>query len=173
MWSFVKQFVLHPKQVGSVLPSGPELAGLMIKPIDFKKAKHIVELGPGTGIITEQILKHMRKDATLTVIEINKKFCEHLNKNKDPRLKIIEGDASKLTTHVSTADYVVSGLPLANFSKEATIAILEEIKKIKKYAYIQYHYSPIRESYYKQNFKNVKRKITLKNIPPAFVYVCT
>ncbi len=170
MWSFIKQFFLHPKEVGSIIPSSHQLVNEMLKPIDFEKAQHIVELGPGDGVITKEILKRMKTSTKLTVIEINKEFCKALQNIGDPKLHLINDSALNLTKHIKTADYIISGLPLANFSDKDTITIIDQIKKIKKHKYIQYHYSPIREADYKKHFKHLTKKIVIKNIPPAIVY---
>ncbi len=170
MWKFIKQFVFHPRRTGAIVPSSPDLAKAMLAPVDFSKAKQIVELGPGTGAFTHLILKGMRKDARLTVLELNKNFCEELSAIQDSRLTVINGDALQLSKHVSTADYVISGLPLTNFTKNDHRKILAQIKKISKHAYIQFHYSPLSEKYIKEQFKHVSKKTVLKNIPPAIVY---
>jgi len=169
MLNFLKQFILHPKQIGSFMPSWPELIKLMLEPIDFSKAQHIVEIGPGDGVITKQLLKHMRKDAKLTVIEINEEFCNVLKKINDKRLHIVNDSALNLSKITPTADYVISALPLVNFSDKETDEFLTQVKKIGK-CYVQYNYSFAREKLYKKHFKSLSKKMTLKNVPPAIVY---
>jgi len=56
MWNFIKQFISKPYSTGAVLPSSPDLVQEMLKPIDFERAEHIVELGPGTGVVTKALL---------------------------------------------------------------------------------------------------------------------
>ena len=53
--SFLKSFWAEKKMVGSMTPSSRFLMDKMLKNIDFKKSKLIVELGPGTGVFTEKI----------------------------------------------------------------------------------------------------------------------
>ncbi len=170
MWKFIKQFILHPRRTGAIVPSSPELAKAMLAPVDFEKAKHIVELGPGTGAFTRLILAKMKPDAQLTILELNKDFCEELKHIQDPRLKVIHGNALELSMHVKNADYIISGLPLNNFSKKEHLSILKEIRKVVKQAYVQFHYAPLRENYLKKNFPRVSKKLVVKNIPPAIVY---
>lgn len=171
MWKFIKQFVLRPRQTGAILPSSPDLARAMLAPIDFKTAQHIVELGPGTGAFTHLILKKMKKDARLTAIEVNEQFYKQLKKIKDARLKLIHGDAQKLSIHAKSADYVISGLPLVSFTKEQRKKTLEEIKKVVRNKYVQFNYSPLAEKDLKEHFTFTKRTI-YRNIPPATVYTC-
>ena len=170
MWKFVKQFILHPRNTGSIVPSSPDLARAMLAPVDFSKANNIVELGPGTGAFTRLILTRMKKDAQLTVLELNEEFCRGLEKIEDSRMKVIHGNAMELSSHVKNADYVISGLPLNSFSKKEHLAVLKEIKKIVKHAYIQFHYAPLREELLKENFPRISKKLVVKNIPPAIVY---
>jgi phospholipid N-methyltransferase len=170
MINFIKQFILHPRRTGAIIPSSPELAKAMLSSVDFKKAKHVVELGPGTGAFTRLMLKRMRKDAKLTVVELNKEFCRELSEINDKRLEIINGDAKNLTKHVTTADYVISGLPMNGFSKENHRKVLAEIKKITRHAYVQFHYSPLAEKYIREYFTKINKKTVIRNIPPAIVY---
>jgi phospholipid N-methyltransferase len=172
MIKFIKQFLLHPRRTGAIMPSSPDLAEAMLEPVDFAKANHIVELGPGTGAFTNLILSRMKKDSKLTVLELNEEFCKQLSKIKDPRLEIINGDALKLSTYIKSTDYIISGLPLNNFSKEHHKKIVEEVKKVVKRAYVQFHYSKLGEKYLTKEFKKIKTKTVLRNIPPAIVYTC-
>jgi phospholipid N-methyltransferase len=171
MWRFVKHFFKNFKQTGAIMPSGEELSNAMVSPIDFSKTNHIVEIGAGTGAFTKKILSKMKKDSALTVVEINKEFCDELKKIKDKRLKIIEGNALHLSSAVKKADYVVSGLPLVNFSKEEQQKILHEIQKVSE-KYVQFHYSSLAEKEIKQHFEILNKKHVLKNVPPAIVYDC-
>ncbi len=172
MIKFIKQFILHPRRTGAIMPSSPDLAKAMLEPVDFSKAKQIVELGPGTGAFTHLILQKMKNDAKLTLVELNKDFCKELSQKKDSRLTIINDDARNLTKHITQADYVISGLPMNGFSKENHRKVLAEIRKVMKYSYIQFHYSPLAEKYIKEYFSNISKKRVLRNIPPAIVYTC-
>jgi len=170
MWKFIQQFILHPRRTGAILPSGPELVKTMLEPVDFNTAKNIVELGPGTGVFTKEILRRMRPDAKLTALEISPAFCKELSKIEDKRFTVLNADAKRLSKTIKEADYVISGLPLLALPKKDHEQILNEIKKITKYAYIQFHYSPLGEAQLKKHFSKVTKKIALKNVPPAIVY---
>ena len=172
MLKFIKQFLLHPRRTGAIVPSSPDLAKAMLEPVNFKKAKQIVELGPGTGAFTNLILAKISPDAKLTAIELNKEFCKQLRRIKDSRLTIVNDDAQNITKHITKADYVISGLPMNNFSVKEHEKVLEEIKKITK-CYIQFHYTPMAEKYIKKFFKIENKKTVIKNIPPATVYTCS
>ena len=67
--NFLLQYITHPRTVGAILPSSKRLARKMVESIDFENAKCIVELGPGTGVFTENILKKRNKDTIIILIE--------------------------------------------------------------------------------------------------------
>jgi len=115
--SFFKQYLKNPRQVGAVFPSSRFLVRKMLEPIDFERARIIVELGSGEGKFTRAILKRMRPDSRLYVIEINPKFIEKLRLIDDRRLILIPDNAEKLGAilkgqQIGAADCFVSGLPL-------------------------------------------------------------
>ncbi|MEM6967066.1 MAG: SAM-dependent methyltransferase, partial [Bacteroidota bacterium] len=92
----------------------------MIKPVDFDSADVIVELGAGDGVITEHILRHMKKDSVLLAFEVNKTFCDQMRKIEDDRLIVIEDSAEKLGEYLvkydlEKADYIISAIPFVAF----------------------------------------------------------
>src|SRR5688572_23589561 len=91
----------------------------MCDKINFKTANVIVELGPGTGVFTTEILKRANADAKIFVIELNDNFYELLKtKIQDPRIILLNQSADQLDvilkTHgVTHVDAILSSLPLA------------------------------------------------------------
>ena len=63
--TFLSEFIKHPKNTGAIAPSSNILAKAMVDAIDFDVAKCIVELGPGTGSFTKEIMKRKRKEQHL------------------------------------------------------------------------------------------------------------
>lgn len=177
---FFSAFLKQGKNVGSVTPSSKFLVKKMIDPIQFENVKCIVELGPGTGIITHELLKNMPKNSILLAFEINKEFCDTLNLINDSRLKVISDSAEKLEDYlkqfnVEKMDYVVSSLPLFMIPDTIVDTIMEAVLKTLKAdgAFIQYQYSLNAYKKFKSIFKNVDLNFTPMNIPPAFVFTCT
>ena len=78
---FFSTFLKYPKEIGSIIPSQKFLTDEILKNIDFKNARYIAEYGPGTGCITEELLKRARKDAKILCFETNRKFCAASTKN--------------------------------------------------------------------------------------------
>lgn len=173
---FIKGFLKNWKEVGSVIPSSRFLADKMLEPIDFEKAKVIVELGPGLGCITYKILEMMREDAKLIIFEINSDFCRELNNSKDSRLTVFNVSALDMAYHLKEikADYVISGIPLTTLTDESSWLLLKAVKNILSEGgvYIQFQYSLSAYKKLKSLFSKVVLKFTLFNAPPAFVYQC-
>lgn len=174
---FFKNFLLNPRQTGALAPSSPFLAKRMIKNINFEKAKIIVELGPGDGAITKEILKYKKSHTKLILIEKNEHLAEIL-KTKFKDIILINDDAKNLSAliakyHDGKVDYVISGLPFVCFPKNDRATILSEIQKIlHKGTFIAFQYSIIMHKVIKEYFTIKNMGVTLLNFPPAFVYEC-
>src|SRR6202051_111821 len=114
---FARNFLRHPRMLGSIVPSSRFLIRRLLAPIDWSQARVIVEYGPGVGVVTWQILRHMRPDATLIVIETNPEFVAFLRSAiADVRLKVVEGPADEVIEILresghTKADYIISGIP--------------------------------------------------------------
>lgn len=168
------------KTVGTVTFSSKHLVKKLIGPIDFSTAKIIIELGAGNGCITKGLLEKMRPDAILLAFEINPSFCEMLREINDPRLKVIEDSAEFMEKYLEEqgskyADYIVSALPMVMLPKELSTTIIHLIKKVLKPGslYLQISYSKLRFKRFVNIFDHTKTKYVIRNVPPAFVFICT
>ena len=129
-FTFVRELPRSFPQIGAMLPSSPALGRLMVRPI--RNAEHplnILEVGPGTGPFTRQILKLMRPRDTFVICEINSRFISRLQKSlqKNPyyrrhedRVLFFEGPVQELpqSEYAHSFDVIVSSLPFMNFSPE-------------------------------------------------------
>ena len=77
---FLLEYLKNPRFIGAVAPSGINLSRRMIRPINFKTAKVIVEYGPGTGSFTRELVIHRNPGTALLLIERNPLFCDELKK---------------------------------------------------------------------------------------------
>lgn len=116
---FFLEFSRKARTTGSVFPSSRFLVNKMLAPISFADVKTIVELGPGTGVMTREILKRQKKDTKLFAFEINERFFEGLVRIEDPRFIPIFDSAESMKKHLSTfglssVDCIISSLPLAS-----------------------------------------------------------
>src|SRR6201996_6672843 len=94
---FFRNFFRHPRMLGSIIPSSRFLIKQLMQPIDFERARVIVEYGPGVGGITAEILRRMRPDARLIAIETNPDFVQFLrNSLVDQRLHVAAASAESV-----------------------------------------------------------------------------
>lgn len=176
---FFKESVRNLKTVGTITRSSKYLCLGMIKPIDFTKAKVLVELGAGDGVVTKHILANMRPDAILLAFELNSAFCDKMREINDDRLVVIEDDAMKVQSYLEQydhqeADYIISALPFTIFPEELSYKIIRKCKEVLKPSglFLQIHYSLIPKKMYQKIFGNVKLNFVPINVPPAWVMVC-
>ena len=180
-FNFFKEAVKNYKTSGTFVPSSKYLADKILNAINFSRAKVIVELGPGNGAITKHILKKINPETAVICFEINEVFYEQLLTLDHPQLTILKVSAEFVEEELlklgfSSADYVISSLPLAILPKQLAQSILKKAYGVlrDKGLYMQFQYSL---SYYKQLKKVFGDHITLTfeplNFPPAFIYKCT
>lgn len=177
---FFKQSIIDFKNTGSFLPSSNKLAKRLSRPIISKPKLIVVEFGAGTGSVTKYLLKILPKDSILISLEINESLINKLTKSiHDPRLILIKGDASRLGTYlqelnIGKVDFVISGLPLGNFSRKSRYAIYSEICTNLKYdgIYTQFQYLLASFIEIRRIFSVTDLAWEVRNVPPAFVYTC-
>ncbi|OHB25779.1 MAG: hypothetical protein A2542_03850 [Parcubacteria group bacterium RIFOXYD2_FULL_52_8] len=173
---FLRESFSQVRSVGAVAPSSAALAAKMIAPIDFAKARVLVELGPGTGVFTRALLAHMHKDASLLALETNDNFRNEVAKITDPRLRISGASATDLAQvlGVTQADVVISGIPLAMLKHTEKQQLLAGVRQSlsNEGVFTQFQYSL--ESYraLRNHFAQVSLAFTPWNIPPAIIYTC-
>ena len=147
--AFISEFIKERKMVGAIAPSSKFLMRKMLNKIDFSKDLNIIELGPGTGIFTAEILKRMSLNSNLFSFEINTNFYDQLtSKFNDKRLRIINDSAEKMGEYlnkekIEKANVVISSLPLAVIPVEIKENILNSTVNILGMdgAYVQFQYS--------------------------------
>ena len=133
---FFKGFLRNPKEVGSVVPSSRFLARRVLECGRVSTARVVVELGPGTGVLTSQILGRMPADGKLVAIEILPEFAELLRSSwSDPRFRVYEGCSADLERALAEAgelqaDLVVSGIPFSTLEGGVGRRTLEAAKRV-------------------------------------------
>jgi len=92
---FAKNFLQHPRMLGSLIPSSRFLIDRLLSRVDWKRARTIVEYGPGVGTFTRPILERLAPDATLITIDTNADFTAYLKADiDDERLIAVTGSAA-------------------------------------------------------------------------------
>jgi phospholipid N-methyltransferase len=176
---FLNEYLKNPKSVGAIVRSSRFLIRGFLKEIDFKKAQMIVEFGAGDGQITKALLEKMPPNGKLVAFEIHPLFITDLRKIEDRRLTVISCPAEKAQEEleklgISKIDAVVSSVPIAPMKVGELKNFFENIKDLigETGAYLQYTYTPNHHALFLKNFRDVKIKFILFNIPPAFIYIC-
>jgi phosphatidylethanolamine/phosphatidyl-N-methylethanolamine N-methyltransferase len=113
---FLRSWIEKPLHMGAVMPSGRVLARTMAKYVDVRSSGPVVELGPGTGAITNALIEHGVDQKRLVLVEYNPGFCALL-RDRYPQATVVQGDAYALRDTLwdvlaVPASAVVSGLPL-------------------------------------------------------------
>lgn len=180
-FSFIFQYLLNPREIGAVLPSSNYLAEKMVDSIDFHNAKYIVELGPGTGVFTDMIIKSRIQHTVVMLIESNKEFCTLLKEEykNEKNLIIINGSAEEIDKYtkefnIPYLDYVVSGLPFASLPKSVSSAIKKKFKNLlrKNGTFITFLYTLFKKGFISHYFKHINIISEYRNMPPAYVFRC-
>ncbi len=166
--------------LGSLIPSSRYLVSNLLKDVDWERARVFVEIGPGVGTITRDILKRMRPDATLLVFEINDDFVRHLRQNfTDPRLRVFHRSGSEIIDalrelRLGTADYVLAGIPFSIMPEEAKTAVLRNTHDALAPGGVMlvYQFSPKVRGDLEKLYGRVHRMFEPRNILPAHVFHC-
>lgn len=182
-----KQFLREPSRVGALRPSSPCLCRQMVADTGIETALAVAELGPGTGVITREILARLGDNAQFFAIELDEKihheFCRLLLDTA-----IVQDSAENLQRimndrNIEQLDIVVSGLPWASFPEELQENILAQVVEclapggyFTTFAYLHGLLLPAARRFRKKlqkKFSSVTTShVVWANLPPAFVYHC-
>lgn len=175
-FSFLKSWAKNPRVTGSVVPSTPLIGQCMGENLDRDKEGYIIEIGVGTGTLTQGLLKAGISYKKLVLVEINKNLVKHLHR-KFPDLLVIHGDAQELERilpkHIKDNIYaIVSGLPFVSLPKKIGSNILRSIERLlpEEGIFLQFTYrlwkNPLKDS----NFEAQRIGRELFNLPPATIW---
>ncbi|BAH82933.1 class I SAM-dependent methyltransferase [Candidatus Ishikawella capsulata] len=169
--TFFKQFSIHPRSVGSIIPSSVALCRAILKTVDWNTANRVSELGAGTGVLTHHILSALLPNGNLDIFEINQILSKKLKNIKDSRLRVYESSAVELTGNY---DVIISGLPLLSLPSNLREQILQKIhlSLIPGGVFVQYLFSSLPQPMISRYFV-WQRRLVFRNFPPAWVYRCT
>jgi phosphatidylethanolamine/phosphatidyl-N-methylethanolamine N-methyltransferase len=177
---FLREWLAHPQRTGSVTPSSPKLAAAMARWLPSDPESYVLELGPGTGAVTQALIEHGLREERLVAIENNPKLARLL-RQRFPRAHIITGDAWHLDVllrdrlePIESVGAVISSLPLLNFPAAEADTLAEKIRAILEHGgkWVQYSYH-LGNGHHKSatRFHRLASKIVWLNLPPARVNV--
>jgi len=173
---FFINFIKNPFQNASIIPSSKYSSLAMVKNIDFSKIKTVIELGPGTGCFTEEIVKKCDPKTKIILVEIEKSYINILKRKFGDRV-IIENTSAQLLDKIlikhgiKKVDLIISGLPFSLPSKVFKKIITTIENQTKKGAIFRFftYTPPLMKKYYQQiPIKN--QSFVFRNTPPLWVY---
>ena len=177
---FLREWIVNPQRTGAVAPSSPQLGAAMARWLPANPESYVLELGPGTGAVTDALFKDGLREDRLVAIEKSPTLAKLLCK-RFHRSQILTGDAWDLDTllaelpqPVKSVGAVISSLPLLNFPKEQADALAQKIRTILEPGgrWVQYSYHIVKDrSRGGEQFNLVSSKIVWLNLPPARVSV--
>jgi phosphatidylethanolamine/phosphatidyl-N-methylethanolamine N-methyltransferase len=171
--TFLRGLLVNPLAVSAPTPSGLSLSNRLAAEIDPALPGIVVELGPGTGVVTDALIRHGVCADRLLLIESNSYFCEILQR-RFPSAKVIKGNAFGFERHLAESARVagvLSGLPLLNFGARQRRALIEKALRLQglsgRFVQLSYGWRPA----VPPNSKlSVKRTPVWWNLPPAHIW---
>lgn len=175
---FIRSWVESPLKTGAVSPSGPALSKLMAAHAEPQRRGPILELGPGTGVVTKALVDRGIDAQRLIAVEYNPDFCTLLRR-RFPNVSVVQGDAYALDrsldgTPPGSLASVISSLPLFSRPPRQRRALLQQALDLLEPGapFIQFSYALVPPVPAEAGQFTVERSPwVLLNLPPARVWV--
>jgi phosphatidylethanolamine/phosphatidyl-N-methylethanolamine N-methyltransferase len=176
---FLKTLITAPRLTGAVAPSGRALARAMATAIGSPSQGLVVELGPGTGPVTQSLIETGVAPQRLVLVEYDAGFCRLLTRRFAPAT-VVEGDAYDLPRALAPfagqpIAAIVSSLPLLNQPPPRREKLIGDAFALMgpSGVFVQFTYgllSPIPREVCANRYSAVRSRPILLNLPPAFVW---
>ncbi len=136
---FWRQFRDKFHTTGAVLPSGRSLGRALARFVGQSPAPcRVLEVGPGTGAVTAQIVRRLGVDDQLDLVELNDEFVRFLRNRFDSEEPFRRVAARSRVLHQPVEDLlgegqydlIISGLPLNNFAVAQVEQILDVLLRL-------------------------------------------
>ena len=175
---FIRSWIEKPLSIGAVMPSSKALARAMARYVDPQSNGPVIELGPGTGPVTEAMVAHGVDPARLILVEFNPDFCRLL-RTRYPAATVVQGDAYRLRRLLETyvrepVAAVVSGLPLVTKPLRTRLRLIADAVALMAPGapFVQFTYAmvpPIPRAF--SGTTAEASNLIWMNLPPARVWV--
>jgi phosphatidylethanolamine/phosphatidyl-N-methylethanolamine N-methyltransferase len=175
---FIRSWIEKPLSTGAVMPSSKALARTMARYVDPQSSGPVIELGPGTGPVTEALVQHGVDPKRLLLVEFNPDFCRLL-RTRYPAATVVQGDAYRLRRLLGSlvrepAAAVVSGLPLITKPLRTRLRLISDAMSLLAPGapFVQFTYAmvpPIPKAL--SGIKAEASELIWMNLPPARVWV--
>jgi phospholipid N-methyltransferase len=179
---FLRAMLRNPRSVGAIAPSSRHLARRMVMGIGG--AEQIVELGPGTGAFTREIVNRLGPGGRVLAVETNRSFVERLLRAW-PQVDCVCASAETLPAlasarGISGVDHIISGLPFASLPAATTRRILDGVHETLRvggtfttFQYVHAYGMPAAAGFRRELSARLGSEphsaLVVRNIPPALV----
>jgi phosphatidylethanolamine/phosphatidyl-N-methylethanolamine N-methyltransferase len=175
---FIRSWIEKPLSTGAVMPSSRALARAMARYVDPQAEGPVIELGPGTGPVTEALVNQGIDPARLILVEFNPDFCRLL-RSRYPQATVVQGDAYRLRRLLEAyvdepAAAIVSGLPLVTKPLRTRLRLISDAVTLLATGapFVQFTYAmlpPIPKGL--SGVRAEASELIWMNLPPARVWV--
>jgi phospholipid N-methyltransferase len=179
---FLGALIRNPRSVGAIVPSSVYLARRMVR--DVAPASRVVELGPGTGVITREIIARKGESGSLLAIDTNRSFVDRLRRSW-PGIDCVCASAETLPALAAErgwfeVDHIVSGLPFATLPAVTTRLILDGVRQVLRaggsfttFQYVHAFRLPPAAAFRRELSERLgcqpTVQLVVRNVPPALV----
>ncbi|HZP70119.1 MAG TPA: methyltransferase [Pseudolabrys sp.] len=175
---FIRSWIEKPISTGAVMPSSRVLARAMARYVDPRSHGPVIELGPGTGPVTEALVRRGVDATRLILVEFNPDFCRLL-RTRYPAATVVQGDAYRLRRLLDgyvqePAAAIVSGLPLVTKPLRTRLRLISDAMTLLAHGapFVQFTYAmlpPIPKEL--SGVRAESSELIWMNLPPARVWV--
>jgi phosphatidylethanolamine/phosphatidyl-N-methylethanolamine N-methyltransferase len=169
---FLRGLLKNPRAVSAPTPSSPALAAAMAEKVDPLRPGLVVELGAGTGVVTEALLARGISPERLVVIEYSAYFADLL-RSRFPEANVIQGDAFAFERYLPAGERVsavVSGVPLLNFPFWRRKTLIDRSLSVQdsggRFIQLSYGWKPP----IAPGRLELSKTIVWRNLPPAHIW---
>lgn len=198
---FWKEFRRTFRSTGAVLPSGPRLCRALARYVAGDgQPRRVLEVGPGTGVVTHEIIAQLGPRDMLDIVELNDRFVAALRQRLEQeqhwravadRVQIHHMPVEQLSTE-QPYDAIVSGLPLNNFPADVVRSLLSHFERLAapegtlsffEYVAVRTAKGLVAKGAERQRLSNIgaaiadlcgryefRKEMVLLNVPPAWVH---
>jgi phosphatidylethanolamine/phosphatidyl-N-methylethanolamine N-methyltransferase len=174
---FLRRLLARPVQIGAIAPSSAALARAMAREVDPDRLGPILELGPGTGVVTAALISRGVAPERIVSVEFDAELGR-LMTERFPRVHVVCGDAFDLAQTLG-AEWerpfaaIVSSLPLRNQPMARRQALVEGVLRrlMPGGPFVQFSYGLTPPVPAGAGFRVTQTAFVLANLPPARVWV--
>jgi phospholipid N-methyltransferase len=187
--AFFAAALRDPAVIGGVAPSMAALGRAVAAPVATyppDRPPVVVELGPGTGVISAAVRERLPDGARQLAVELHTGMVDYLHREL-PWLEVLAGDAAELpallgSRGIGGVDVVISGLPWSLFDAERQVRMLGAVTEVLApdgvFSAFGYLHAAGRGSarrfhgLLRETFVEVNTAAVWRNVLPARVYDC-